>query len=170
MPSAFLAPFGEPVSIISNHFFSIFVKGVFWWFQNYSATPLSNISFSWKFFFPLPCKNWKCNSHSKRNYIRRRGFVCHESRQILADSGFSSYDNYEHLSKEAKDIYVPDQQMNNEKEMVKIHITGIFFYQQEEDCLICLEGKQLLLTRTNAHKRTKQKSKIQEPFSTIIQY
>lgn len=81
--------------------------------------------------------------------------------QILADSGYASYDNYEHLSKEGKDIYIPDQQMNNEKEMEKNpYHRNHFIYQNDQDCLVCPEGKKLLFNSFYDDKRTKQKSKI----------
>ena len=82
-------------------------------------------------------------------------------KEILADSGYASFDNYEELNKREKIVYIPDQQMNDEviKEQNPYH-RNHFIYNQEKDSFICPENKELRFYTTDTHKRTKQQSKV----------
>ena len=81
--------------------------------------------------------------------------------EILADSGYATFDNYEELNNRDKIIYIPDQQMNDEviKEQNPYH-RNHFVYNQEKDCFICPENKTLPFYTNAVSKRTKQKSKV----------
>jgi len=65
---------------------------------------------------------------------------------IAADAGYSSYDNYEDLSKNNKNGYIPDQDLSRLKndKLGKYH-HEYFTYNQEQDIYICPEGQ--ILTR-----------------------
>jgi len=82
-------------------------------------------------------------------------------KEILADSGFASYDAFEELYNRNKIIYIPDQQMNaeTEKEQNPYH-RNHFVYNEEKDCFICPENKELPFYTNNINKRTKQQSKV----------
>jgi transposase len=81
--------------------------------------------------------------------------------EILADSGFATFDNFEELHSRNKIIYIPDQQMNTEanKEQNPYH-RNHFVYNKEKDCFICPQHKELPFYGNNVHKRSKQKSRI----------
>lgn len=81
--------------------------------------------------------------------------------EILADSGFASYDAFEQLYNRNKIIYIPDQQMNAEaeKEQNPYH-RNHFVYNEQKDCFICPENKELPFCKNNTHKRNKQQSKV----------
>lgn len=87
--------------------------------------------------------------------------VKEEYKEILADSGFASYDAFEQLYNQDKIIYIPDQQMNAEalKEENPYH-RNHFVYNEEKDCFICPENKDLPFYTNNTNKRTKQQSKV----------
>jgi len=80
---------------------------------------------------------------------------------ILADSGYASYDNYEEFEKQNKNIYIPDQQMNMEAEKAQnpYHRTH-FVYNEEKDCFICPENKILPFYSTSFHKRMKAQTNV----------
>jgi transposase len=82
-------------------------------------------------------------------------------KEILADSGYATFDNYEHLDKMDKIIYMPDQQLNTEaeKEQNPYH-RNHFIYDKQEDCFICPENKKLPFYSNTIHKRHKQQSKV----------
>lgn len=74
--------------------------------------------------------------------------------EVLADSGFSSYENLQYL--EEKDIkdYIPDQRMENLRKGTSQHPEfhkSRFRYDEVEDCYICPMGK--LLPYTGLLKR-----------------
>jgi len=81
--------------------------------------------------------------------------------EILADSGYASFDNYEELHNRNKTIYIPDQQLNDEaeKEQNPYH-RNHFIYNNNKDCFICPEGKELTFYSNNIHKKTKQQNKV----------
>ena len=84
-----------------------------------------------------------------------------EYEEVLADSGYASFDNFEELAARNKIIYIPDQQMNSEaeKEQNPYH-RNHFEYNPEKDCFICPENKELPFYANSIHKRSKQKSKV----------
>lgn len=65
-------------------------------------------------------------------------------KEIAADTGYSSYKNYEYLSKKNKIGYIPDQEMNKieKQESSKYHQDN-FIYDKERDEYICPEGHRL---------------------------
>ena len=80
---------------------------------------------------------------------------------ILADSGYASYDNYEEFEKQNKNIYIPDQQMNMEPEKAQNpYHRNHFVYNEERDCFICPENKILPFYSTSIHRRLKAKTKV----------
>ena len=74
--------------------------------------------------------------------------------EILADSGYASYDNFEELNSRDKLIYIPDQQMNIEadKEQNPYH-RNHFIYNKQKDCFICPENKVLPFYTNNTNKK-----------------
>ncbi len=82
-------------------------------------------------------------------------------REILADSGYASFDNFEELSNRDKIIYIPDQQMNIEAEKEKHpYHRNHFIFNKEKNCFICPENKELPFYSNHTHKRTKQQSTV----------
>jgi transposase len=80
---------------------------------------------------------------------------------VLADSGYASYDNYEEFEKQNKNIYIPDQQMNMEAEKAQNpYHRNHFIYNKEEDCFICPENKTLPFYSTSVHKRLKARNNV----------
>ncbi len=80
---------------------------------------------------------------------------------VLADSGFASFDNYEELTKQGKILYIPDQQMNIEAELEKNpYHRNHFVYNKEKGCYVCPENKELTFRGNNFHKLNKQKSSV----------
>ena len=82
-------------------------------------------------------------------------------KEILADSGYASYDNFEELDSRDKIIYIPDQQMNIEvnKELNPYH-RNHFIYNKQKDCFICPENKELPFYSNNTNKINKQQSRV----------
>ena len=80
---------------------------------------------------------------------------------VLADSGYASYDNYEEFEKQKKNIYIPDQQMNMEAEKAQNpYHRNHFIYDEEKDCFICPENKILPFYSTSIHKRFKAQNNV----------
>ena len=78
---------------------------------------------------------------------------------VLADSGYASYNNYEQLEKTGKVCYIPDQQLNTEKEKEKNpYHRNHFKYNEENNEFICPENKIVNYSHQSTHKKTKQKS------------
>ena len=82
--------------------------------------------------------------------------------EVIADSGYGNYANYEYL--EAKEIegYVPDRYFHQyktgeyEKEKNRYHYTN-FKYDASTDCYICPEGKRVEYWKTRKNKsKTRQ--------------
>lgn len=71
-----------------------------------------------------------------------------EIAEVVADSGYSSYDNYEYLEMRGKTGYIPDQYLEQkeqgeyEKEKNRYH-TENFLYDKGKDIYLCPEGKEL---------------------------
>ncbi len=66
-------------------------------------------------------------------------------REVAADSGYSSYENYEYLSKSQKVGYVPDQRLMKvrSREYGPYHEEN-FRYDERNDCYICPEDEKLI--------------------------
>jgi transposase len=80
---------------------------------------------------------------------------------ILADAGYASYDNYEALENQNKNIYIPDQQMDKEPEkMQNPYHRNHFIYDKKRDCFICPENKMLPFYSIHNHKKNKSKAKV----------
>lgn len=82
-------------------------------------------------------------------------------KEILADSGYASFDNFEELDGRDKIIYIPDQQMNAEAEKAQnpFH-RNHFIYNEQKNCFVCPQKKELPFYGNHTHKRTKQQSKV----------
>lgn len=82
-------------------------------------------------------------------------------KEVLADSGYATFDNYEELNNRNKIIYIPDQQMNDEVEKQNNpYHRNHFTYNQAKDCFICPENKELPFYANAISKKNKQKSKV----------
>jgi len=78
-------------------------------------------------------------------------------KEVAADSGYSSYDNYEYLSKNNKTGYIPDQYLAKikENEYGKYHQEN-FKYDKNKNTYICPEGRELTpykIRRSDANNR-----------------
>jgi transposase len=80
---------------------------------------------------------------------------------ILADSGYSSYENYELLELQNKIAYIPDQEYALQSKRIQDPFDrSNFTYNAEEDKYICPQGKDLTFSWTGVHKKNKQKTKV----------
>jgi transposase len=80
---------------------------------------------------------------------------------ILADSGYASYDNYEEFEKQKKTIYIPDQQLSMEAEKAQNpYHRNNFIYEEEKDHFVCPENKELPYSYSSIHKRLKARTKV----------
>lgn len=80
---------------------------------------------------------------------------------ILADSGYASYDNFEYLESTGKTCYIPDQQLNTEKEKEQNpYHRNHFKYDENLNQFTCPENKTLHYLGQNKNKRTKQETSI----------
>jgi transposase len=82
-------------------------------------------------------------------------------KEIAADSGYSSYDNYEYLSKNNKTGYIPDQNFTKIKtQKYNEYRQEDFKYDKTNNLYICPEGKKLLpckVRKTNSvYRRWRQ--------------
>lgn len=70
-------------------------------------------------------------------------------KELAADSGYSSYDNYEYLAQSKKTGYIPDQNFNRiqRQQYPKYHEEN-FKYDKGKDGYICPEGKTLIPYKT----------------------
>jgi len=65
-------------------------------------------------------------------------------KEIAADSGYSSYDNYEYLAKNNKTGYIPDQNFKKaQKQQYHTYHEENFKYDRNKDSYLCPEGKAL---------------------------
>ena len=79
-------------------------------------------------------------------------------KEIAADSGYSSYDNYEYLDKKEKIGYIPDQYFRKDLRGDKsIYHQDNFRYEKNFDRYICPEGKTLRLYKRRSHHHSKRK-------------
>ena len=82
-------------------------------------------------------------------------------KEVLADSGYSSYENYEQIENKGIKGYIPDQHMNTEKEKSPYH-QNKFKYNPQNNTYICPEGKELKFVRNRYDERYKQVAKVYE--------
>jgi transposase len=66
-------------------------------------------------------------------------------KDIAADAGYSSYDNYEYLEKNNKIGYIPDQNLREDLKGKGPYHQDRFRYDPEKDIFLCPEGKKLKL-------------------------
>ena len=66
-------------------------------------------------------------------------------KEIAADAGYSSYDNYEYLENKNKIGYIPDQNLRKDLKEKGPYHRDRFHYNPEEDSFLCPEGKILKL-------------------------
>jgi transposase len=85
-----------------------------------------------------------------------------EFNEILADAGYSSYDNYETLFQRNKISYIPDQEKDAEKIVAakNPYHRNHFRYDDLNDRFICPEGKHLPYSHFNNDITNKQKKRI----------
>lgn len=70
-------------------------------------------------------------------------------KEVAADSGYSSYDNYEYLANNEKIGYIPDQNFRQDsKDNKSLYHQDNFHYKKETDKYVCPEGKILRLYKT----------------------
>jgi transposase len=95
--------------------------------------------------------------------------VAEKTGVILADSGYSSYENYQWLSDQGKTAYIPDQEEQASKERLQDpYDKQHFAYQPATNEYICPQGQILKYTRTvNSHTR-KQYHKLYEGVSCNV--
>lgn len=80
---------------------------------------------------------------------------------ILADSGYSSYANYEWLEQQEKTAYIPDQDYEHRGELkAEPYDKSNFIYNPEKDNYTCPQGKELILDQIVFHRTRKQKLRI----------
>jgi transposase len=85
-----------------------------------------------------------------------------EMEEVIADSGYSSYDDYEYLQKEGKTGYIPDQYLDEikqgeyQKEENRYHLEN-FIYDKEKGIYICPEGKELRFYKRRDSESGKRK-------------
>jgi transposase len=83
-------------------------------------------------------------------------------KEVLGDSGYHSYENYEYLDQKKIDGYIPDQDFQKyktgvyQREENRYHYTN-FRYDEETDSYICPEGQRLSYCRTRKKKSKSRK-------------
>jgi Transposase DDE domain len=83
---------------------------------------------------------------------------------ILADSGYSSYANYEWLDKQKKIAYIPDQEYEHrDKLKAQPYDKSNFTYNTEADNYLCPKGKDLVFSGISFGRTRKQKLRIYKP-------
>lgn len=76
-------------------------------------------------------------------------------RELLADSGFFSFENLEYLEEKGIEGYMPDQMKESIRKGTRrnrAYFKSEFRYDQERDCYICPEGERLPLKGINRRK------------------
>jgi transposase len=82
---------------------------------------------------------------------------------VLADSGYASYESYEKIEQKNIIVYMPDQEyMNSKRNSEKIDTYGQsnFKYNKEKDCYTCPQGKELPYKGIYVNEKKKQKSNV----------
>lgn len=81
-----------------------------------------------------------------------------QAENILADSGYASYENYEWLEQYRKTAYLPDQEYEYRSQLKEQpYDKSNFIYHLEKDTYTCPQGKELVLDRVFFHRTRKQK-------------
>jgi hypothetical protein len=79
-------------------------------------------------------------------------------KEIAADSGYSSYENYEYLAKNKKTGYIPDQNLTKtEKQKHDKYLQENFRYDEKKDVYTCPEGKELIFYKKRRQNATYRK-------------
>jgi transposase len=87
-----------------------------------------------------------------------------EMEEVIADSGYSSYDNYEYLERRGKTGYIPDQYLNKiekgeyGREENRYHAEN-FIYDKGKEIYICPQGRELRVYERRPAKRDKGERK-----------
>lgn len=80
---------------------------------------------------------------------------------ILADSGYSSYANYEWLEEQKKTAYIPDQEYERrDKLKAQPYDKSNFIYNAEADNYLCPQGKDLIFSGIIFSRTRKQKLRL----------
>ena len=80
---------------------------------------------------------------------------------ILADSGYSSYANYEWLDQQKKTAYIPDQEHERrDKLKAEPYDKSNFIYNALADNYVCPQGKELIFSGISFNRTRKQKLRI----------
>jgi hypothetical protein len=76
---------------------------------------------------------------------------------VLADSGYASYDNYEYLESKGKNCSISDQQLNTESQKALNPYRRIHFkYDAENNQFICPEIEIVTYSHHSKQKKTRQ--------------
>ena len=81
-------------------------------------------------------------------------------KEIAADAGYSSFDNYEYLEKNGKVGYIPDGRNIIKKDPGGGYGREKFMYQETSDTYICPEGKKLTLFKTRNRRYGDRRSMV----------
>jgi transposase len=80
---------------------------------------------------------------------------------VLADSGYSSYANYEWLEDQKKTAYIPDQEHENrDKLKEEPYDKSNFIYNPEKDKYVCPAGKDLIFSGIYLSRIRKQNARV----------
>ena len=82
---------------------------------------------------------------------------------VLADSGYASYDSYEKIEQKNIVAYMPDQEYENSKknaDKISPYDQSNFKYNKEKDCYTCPQGNELFYKGIYIHETKKQKSNV----------
>jgi transposase len=87
--------------------------------------------------------------------------VGEKPQNILADSGYSSYQNYEWLQQQNLVAYIPDQELKQQTTHAQEpYHRNHFVYDAQRDCYTCPQNQPLVFSHVFEHKKKKQKSKV----------
>lgn len=88
---------------------------------------------------------------------------------VLADSGYSSYANYEWLDDQKKTAYIPDQEFEHrDKLKEQPYDRSNFIYNTEKDKYVCPQGKDLVFTRISIDHTRKQKVRVYKGTQCLV--
>ena len=75
-------------------------------------------------------------------------------KEVAADAGYSSYDNYEYLDKKRKIDYIPDQNFRKGNARDNPYHQDHFTYDSKKNIFLCPEGKLLKLSKIRREERS----------------